>query len=109
MTAYRPVLDGMLMRAATVVQPLCIFCASLAGLVLSFTACFILLVIAPLKRHSHYAQYCYCIVTTALIIRCKSARALTQKAQYCAPRRSLCKSVVQEQQFILLLATWRWT
>jgi len=34
----------MLMRAATVVH----LCASLAGLVLSFIACFILLVIAPL-------------------------------------------------------------
>ena len=60
MTAYRPVLDGtpslpasynkMLIRAATVVQQL-ISCASLAGLVLCFIACFILLVIAPL----HYA------------------------------------------------------
>jgi len=37
----------MLMRAATVVS-----CASLAGLVLSFIACFILLVIAPLVRSS---------------------------------------------------------
>jgi len=30
----------------------CSSCASLAGLVLSFTACFILLVIAPLSRPS---------------------------------------------------------
>jgi len=37
----------MVMRAATVVQQLCNSCASLAGLVLSFIACFILLVIAP--------------------------------------------------------------
>jgi len=36
MTAYRPVLDG------------CNSCASLAGLVLCFIACFVLLVIAPL-------------------------------------------------------------
>ena len=39
----------MLMRAATVGQQLGNSCASLAGLVLSFIACFILLVIAPLK------------------------------------------------------------
>jgi len=36
----------MLTRAAT--QQLCNSCASLSGLVLSFIACFILLVIAPL-------------------------------------------------------------
>ena len=38
------------MRAATVVQQLCNSCASLAGLVLSFIACFILFVIAPLVQ-----------------------------------------------------------
>jgi len=41
----------MLMGAATVVH---CSCASVAGLVLSFIACFILLVIAPLVTHSHY-------------------------------------------------------
>jgi len=47
MTAYRPGLDG----TATGLQQLCNSCASLAGLVLCFIACFILLVIAPkLKR-----------------------------------------------------------
>jgi len=44
----------MLMRAATVVQQLCNSCASLAGLVLCFIACFILLVIASLlKPNTH--------------------------------------------------------
>ena len=42
MTAYRPVL-----------QQLCNSCASLAGLVLCFIACFILLVIAPLQARVH--------------------------------------------------------
>ena len=41
MTAYRPVLDG---------TPYCNSCASLAGLVLCFIACFILLVIAHLEH-----------------------------------------------------------
>jgi len=52
MTAYRPGLDG---RAYTVIgcklkqnaNEGCNSCASVAGLVLSFIACFILLVIAP--------------------------------------------------------------
>jgi len=43
----------MLMRAATVVQQLCNSCASLAGLVLCFIACFILLVIAPLSADNN--------------------------------------------------------
>jgi len=43
MTAYRPALDGTPSLAEG-----CNSCASLAGLVLSFIACFILLVIAPL-------------------------------------------------------------
>jgi len=54
MTAYRPGLDGT-GRYAVIGCKLkqnasegCNSCASLAGLVLSFTACFILLVIAPL-------------------------------------------------------------
>jgi len=51
MTAYRPVL-----------QQLCNSCASLAGLVLSFIACFILLVIAPLMIHC-----CKSTVTLTLI------------------------------------------
>jgi len=55
MTAYRPVLDGTPLRRDAVIG--CKLkqnategynsCASLAGLVLSFIACFILLVIAP--------------------------------------------------------------
>jgi len=42
------------MRAATVVQQSCNSCASHAGLVLSFIACFILLVIAPLLTYLAY-------------------------------------------------------
>jgi len=50
MTAYRPGLDGTpsLAAAKQNANEGCNSCASLAGLVLSFIACFILLVIAPL-------------------------------------------------------------
>ena len=50
MTAYRPVLDGTLSFGCKLKQNAnegCNSCASLAGLVLSFIAYFILLVIAP--------------------------------------------------------------
>jgi len=45
MTAHRPVRRHWLQAKTK-----CNSCASLAGLVLSFIACFILLVIAPLDR-----------------------------------------------------------
>jgi len=49
MTAYRPVLDAVIgCKLKQNANEGCNSCASLAGLVLSFIACFILLVIAPL-------------------------------------------------------------
>jgi len=45
MAAYRPVLDGCKLKQNVIAG--CNSCANLAGLVLCFIACFILLVIAP--------------------------------------------------------------
>jgi len=62
MTAYRPVMDGTPTGRYAVVgcklkqnaNEGCNSCASLAGLVLSFIACFTLLVTAPLGLHDVY-------------------------------------------------------
>ena len=79
MTAHRPVLDaGIGCKLKQKASEGCNSCASLAGLVLSFIACFILLVIAPLQR-PYSVRYTTDFVSTTQVFKRAKCFVISQR------------------------------